>query len=395
MGVLAGALGMAVGGTAQGSAAKKVPVPPWVVLASFGPDAEGWTTELVRVLDDDPDSGTWKRMLADAQHLDEMHPPPLTGHWEPSSAVHSQMMEMNHVTRSWASSVPVIVFATRRRRDETSYFNSVFLVIENTDVAVDSLWVTMLSFARAHLFEIYNEGNHQLYAIILWTLLDLLRLDPDTDMAPEVQLSTGIPMQVAPGTIDRIRRSQPYTDLSHRLANWKRIASADAPREHSKPPLQGLFGLVGEVLDQLHSATEGQLSLDRTPERTYLNLQDASIVWELVFGQRESVELGLWARDPETGTPAQPGWWLNPMSTSMQSFLSEDEDLLDALRRGGLIIEADKWEAWYNENVASILVGPTVELDIDTEPYVLLDAQIPYLWETSRFIAFLQQENLL
>jgi len=151
--------------------------------------------------------------------------------------------------------------------------------------------------------------------------------------------------------------------------------------------------LADQVKTFLDQHTSGSRSYHRTFERILRLLERY-----LFFGSSTVLPLsGTATVSPICDVPAVISIDLRPDEKWSVSGGPPDLDLMNAIQQAGAMIPEDRWEAWYEAKVPVQGDQPgdvcRVGVDIDVEPYALLQQLPPYLWDDDAFLAFVRAQS--
>lgn len=334
--------------------------PQWVELAEFGPDEEGHSYTLVRVFQDDLGLYNLDGLVDGNKILSGL----LRKSWTVNMSF-PRIFAILKLSHQWGSESVVGAFCVMSEPDK----HQVSQVVKNTLKAIEYP---------------LTDG------IILWAVTELFGFDLDTSVSWLARLQMKIPSIVRDGALDRFR-AEPAVQYLDRLAgqrsslqSWDdaeldRADSQISKAHHEVLKLATLLVPEFEVDDAvLIEANLGQLEGYRTISRDFYVVRGLeTITAALVLPSPASMLSNSW---------------------SLESYeighLGNAPDLASALEASHIVLEESKWEPLYAKRLERV-VNPQILLDIDIEPYLLLDALTPYMWPQDDFIEMLKGEGKL
>jgi hypothetical protein len=378
---LSAMLGMATGAAAAGRVPSHFkPRPPWVVLATFGPDENGIEYAVARVFGQN--------------RVETMR----------------GMLSTLNVTRSdvkrWESLIDSLVEQRREplvfvvlKRDPSSSLcgpraclDGIFMIELGPPGAQgrDTHWLGELVMhtpesAWGHGFKMDNT----VYAVMLWTLTEVFGFDPDS-MFIGVQFGLGIPDIVKDGALDRFQAMPQTQDFNEAVSRWQEL------KERAPEDLDGAWISAFEELEQaLCDGAESMLmELDKLhPKLVWVDDPDTFPIrdaegcrWQLDIEHREPVMVKVYF-------DGRVEIWSEEWDVVLSQLA---DDLPKALVAAHLIVEESQQDAWWKRWVDRQLPGPGRDvLGLDIEAYLLLDKPTPYMLPDHDFIDLLRAEGLL
>jgi len=356
--------------------------PPWIELAQFADDDNSYM--LVRLLRSD---GTVLAQMCAAQQSPGQGRSRHHGQYDLPSMDGTGLLR-HVVSRSDPHRILFAILGVSNRGNP--YILDVFAVESTADnknvPSKHEVSAVIFSGPTHHASELAPLS----YAIILWTLLELFGFDPDLHFTSSAALAMQIPSIVRDGALDRFRAEPAMQKLNTLLAQREQLKSLEGAElenklESSDSDISRAGYRAVDALVRLHpylnfDGVGGILEMDeRSPN-------SRSFTWHLLINEDDEVEFNLILPEPISGVPS---YW-SVVSEELQAGLATDEDLISALQISNLVLEESAWDAWYGKHIAPV-GNPTILLDIDIEPYLLLDAPTPYMWSNDAFITFLKQ----
>jgi len=385
--------------------------PPWVDLVEFGPDDEGHSYTLVRLLRDDLGLYNLHGLPSDISSPSDRELSDVFNRSNRERVVFailktSYPSSLESLLNAFAIESPV----PRGRMPLEHHLSSVILP---RAWSMEGHGRLIVSLSGQHL-----ELPPRVTGIILWTLVELFGFDPDTDFKPEVRFDLQIPSIVRDGAFDRFRAEPVMQRLNQLIEDWPtgwssnraessfwrtvstmtaadRLIWTDAEFDKRDIQISKAGYQMLSILNQLHPSLEfteegGIIEADLNEGAGF-----RTIHWSFFVDLVEEMQVVLILEDPATlerGVAKSSRWSLQ--SLDLGTHLAVHKDFVTALEAAGLLLEESRWEPSYTERVR-YAVNPNIVLDIDIEPYLLLDAPTPYVWPDAAFIAFLKQVGKL
>ena len=328
-----------------------------VELAQFGPDADGTIYSLVRFLKNDG------------------------GHYnleclETGSAVYSVLGGSNE-----QAVFAVIAYAANGVKWMIDLF-----AIELGEWMVEEIGkehrLISLNLTKDHSSEL----DPRMYGILLWTLIELFGFDPDEHMSFFATFLLQLPAIVRDGALDRFRAEPVMEFLNDFIGYRQELQGWDDADLYEYEEAISEMGL--KALMALHRLDESLVSDEEEGIPASLRSTDGSqsISWELTIDGLEPVEVTL--QLPSPASESESILWV--LGSESNARLAVGTDLMTALETARLVMEESDWEPWYAQTVTRYAIDPQISLDIDIEPYLLLDTATPYVWTDEAFLEFLK-----
>lgn len=257
--------------------------------------------------------------------------------------------------------------------------------------------------------------NRVTSAIIRWTILELFGVDPDNHVSISFDLE--IPFVVQKEAVERFEAQPKLKRVESLVSKWmsrdkskallgrfdqivSSVIGGESSDEHQEEieMLEALEDQIGDIgsdivlnLERLHPCIKPVDDPDSFP------IRDArDFTWQVdIVGLeptgvgRQNVAIYVSLELPNVNDVSGTQWILE--DDNQEGITTAHARVTDTLKAASLIIEEQDWNRWYNENVDIFDEKPTLDLDIDIRPYLMLDALVPYLWPDDRFKAYLDE----
>lgn len=363
------------------------PLPPWVVLATIGPDESGTEYAVVRMLNFRLlDLGSLHRQLPGLGGgvVSEMN----------TFAAHLQGITQ----RSWKDMVVLAILA-HPKSGQTTVVDMLGIYLVHGHEGQH--WLGDVFF----MTQPKEDTSARWRGIWLWTLTEVFGFSFEQSIFSGTLFAFGVPEVVEDGAVSRLKQTPLYQEVDGLLQQWLELTydtQANPPAgvgarlefDAAVDRLVQDIALKGQDLillleDELSPAIIGVDDPDTFP----MIHADNEIAFQLDVNHREPVAVLLhlpWWKD-KVQTPCV--WDIGDDNAMLT--LAQGPDLAQALADANLIVEESRAEQWVVDHIDRWVPNAQVTLQLDIEPYLLLDTPTPYLWPDDDFIRFLRQEGML
>lgn len=345
-----------------------------VIVATFT-DTDGQPLELVRLLSNNAE--LWSQKPLPAPHVH-------TAIWLLKDRI------SNHIQRGH-STAP---FALRRSAADPTFLDA-FALVDDAVTTDEERRQRIVVIARTRMAD-RAIPLKLVDQIMLWAIVDLCQLDPAEDIFERALFENNISTPVPDAQLEQIRTSEAYVALRCEQAAWDRVAARAAQadgddylqrkRKSVSRQLRQLKKLASTVLGDTRIDAmmhEGETEREQAPDIDWTTF----LMWHLA----ENYSVSLFTH--HVGRPFTHGWLVDDVAHDQDPHAGRIlPDLLDAFIVAGVIVPESQYEAWLDEH---ILQPDTLGVELDLEPYLLLEEQVPWLWNNLDLAAYLETEGLV